>query len=111
MFSSHAADAGFPSDHATGSFAIATAIFLRHRRFGLVALLAAAVLSVGRVALGIHFPSDVLAGAVLGAAVALLLWEVRPARRRIDAASDWLGGYWERVLARGAAMARLSSRP
>lgn len=111
LFASHAADAGFPSDHATGSFAIATAIFLRHRSAGLVALAAAALLSVGRVALGIHFPTDVLAGAALGAAAALLLWEVRPLRRGIDALADWVGGYWERVLARGAALARLSSRP
>jgi undecaprenyl-diphosphatase len=111
VFASHAADPGFPSDHATGSFAIATAIFLRHRRFGLVALAAAAILSVGRVALGVHFPSDVLAGAVLGAGVALLLSEVGPLRRRVDALSDWLGGYWERMLARSAALARLSGRP
>src|SRR5262245_58188197 len=75
LFGPHAADAGFPSDHATASFAIATAIFVRHRGWGMVALVAAAVLSVGRVALGLHYPSDALAGAVLGAAVALLLWE------------------------------------
>lgn len=111
LFASHAADAGFPSDHATASFAVATAIFLRHRRSGLVALLAAAILSVGRVALGVHFPSDVIAGAALGAGVALLLSETRPLRRRIDALSDWLGGRWDRVLARGAALAGLSWRP
>lgn len=111
LFGSHAADPGFPSDHATASFAIATAIFLRHRRWGLVAFAAAAVLSVGRVALGVHFPSDVLAGAALGAAVALLLWQARPLRRRIDALSDRLGGYLDRVLARGAALAGLPWRP
>jgi undecaprenyl-diphosphatase len=111
LFAAHAADAGFPSDHATASFAIATAIFLRHRRWGPVALAAAAVLSAGRVALGVHFPSDVLAGAALGAAVALLLWEVRSLRRRIDALADWLGARWDRALARGAALAGLSWRP
>ena len=111
LFSAHAADPGFPSDHATASFAIATAIFLRHRGWGLLALGAAAILSVGRVALGDHFPSDVLAGAALGAAAALLLWEVRPLRNRVDAVSDRLGGYWDRTLARGAALAGLSWRP
>src|SRR5215218_6740361 len=34
---SHAADPGFPSDHATDAFAIATAILLRNRRWGLLA--------------------------------------------------------------------------
>jgi undecaprenyl-diphosphatase len=111
LFAPHAADPGFPSDHATGAFAVATAIFLRHRGWGTVALVAAAILSIGRVALGVHFPSDVLAGALLGAGVAALLWEVRPLRRRIDALSDWLGGHWDRLLARGADLVGLSWRP
>lgn len=110
LFSGHAADPGFPSDHATASFAIATAIFLRHRRWGIVALAAAAVLSVGRIALGVHFPSDVLAGAALGAAVALAFW-TQPLRTQIDALSDWLGAYWDRALAWGAGHVGLGWRP
>src|SRR3954449_11150119 len=78
----HAADAGFPSDHATAAFAIATALLLRDRRYGLPALVLAAVLAVGRVAAGVHFPSDVLAGAALGASVALILTTHHPRRLR-----------------------------
>src|SRR4051794_33929335 len=37
----HAADPGFPSDHATAAFAIATALLLRDRRYGLPALMLA----------------------------------------------------------------------
>jgi undecaprenyl-diphosphatase len=99
LFTAHTADPGFPSDHATGAFAVAMAIWLRNRRWGTVALIAAAVLSVGRVAIGVHFPSDVVAGAVLGCAAALLLY-ARPARERIDALSDLLGGWLERGLRR-----------
>jgi undecaprenyl-diphosphatase len=110
LFSAHAADPGFPSDHATAAFAIATAIFLRHRGWGIFALVAAAVLSVGRVALGVHYPSDVLAGAALGAAAALALW-APPLRARVDALADWLGGYWDRALAWGAGTVGLSWRP
>jgi undecaprenyl-diphosphatase len=110
LFSGHSADPGFPSDHATASFAIATAIFLRHRRWGVVALIAAAVLSVGRVAIGVHFPSDVLAGAALGAAAALVLWVPR-LRAGVDALSDRLGGYWDRVLGWGAGRVGLGWRP
>jgi len=99
LFSSHAADPGFPSDHATGAFAVAMAIYLRNRLWGTVALVAAAVLSVGRVAIGVHFPSDVLAGAVLGCGVALVLF-AQPLRTRIDRLADLVGGWIETVLAR-----------
>ena len=97
LFSGHVADPGFPSDHATGAFAVALAIYLRHRRWGSVALIAAAVLAVGRVALGVHFPSDVLAGAVLGCTAALLLF-APPVRERIDRLSDLIGDRLERLL-------------
>jgi undecaprenyl-diphosphatase len=70
-FLAHAPDAGMPSDHATAAFAIGTAIFLAHRRAGAVVLLAATVLALGRVFLGVHYLSDVVAGAALGAAVAI----------------------------------------
>ncbi|HET7417544.1 MAG TPA: phosphatase PAP2 family protein [Solirubrobacterales bacterium] len=100
LFTAHAADPGFPSDHATAAFAIAVAIVLRKREWGMVALAAAIVLAVGRVALGVHYPSDVLAGAVLGSAAALLLW-APPARERIDALADWTGARWDRLVERG----------
>jgi undecaprenyl-diphosphatase len=86
-FGRHAADAGFPSDHATAAFAIAVALVLRRPRWGAVALVLAVVLSAGRVAMGIHYPSDVLAGAALGAAVALAGW-TPPLRHRVDALAD-----------------------
>jgi undecaprenyl-diphosphatase len=91
LFAKHAADAGFPSDHATAAFAIATALALRDRRWGGVVLVLATVLAVGRVALGVHYPSDVLAGAALGAAVSWLLY-ARPIRTRIDRLADWADG-------------------
>jgi undecaprenyl-diphosphatase len=90
LFLAHAADPGFPSDHATGAFAIAFALVLRHRVLGIVALVLALVLSVGRVALGVHYPSDVFAGALLGLAAALVLW-APPLRERIDRLADALG--------------------
>jgi undecaprenyl-diphosphatase len=98
LFTGHAADPGFPSDHATGAFAVAMAIWLRNRKAGSVALLAAAVLSVGRVAIGVHFPSDVLAGAVLGCLAAVALF-TGPVRRRIDGLADVVGGWIEAGLA------------
>jgi undecaprenyl-diphosphatase len=108
LFTAHAADPGFPSDHATAAFAIAAAIFLRKRGWGIAALVAATVLSVGRVALGVHYPSDVLAGAALGSAAALAL-SAPPLRDRIDRLADWIGARWDRLLERSAAFAGLRS--
>jgi len=110
LFSGHAADPGFPSDHATAAFAIATAILLRNRKAGILALIAAAVLSVGRVAFGVHYPSDVLAGAAVGAAAALALW-LPAARRRVDALADFLGRGWDRTLVWGADRTGIAWRP
>jgi undecaprenyl-diphosphatase len=101
LFANHAADPGFPSDHATAAFAIAVAILLRKRAWGIFALVAATVLSIGRVALGVHYPSDVIAGAALGSAAALALW-APPLRARIDRLADWIGASWDRALERGA---------
>lgn len=100
LFAPHAADASFPSDHATAAMAIAVAILLRHRRWGLIALAAALIVSVGRIALGYHYPSDVLAGVLLGTGAALLLW-TPPLRRAVDAVSDTVGDAWDAVLERG----------
>jgi undecaprenyl-diphosphatase len=101
LFAAHAPDPGFPSDHATAAFAIAVAILLRKRGWGIFALVAATVLSVGKVALGVHYPSDVLAGAAVGAAAALVLWWA-PLRARTDALADKLGHRLDRLLDGGA---------
>src|SRR3954468_14075658 len=90
LFATHAADPGFPSDHATAAFAIAVALLLRSRTWGAIALAAATVLGITRVGMGIHYPTDVLAGAALGALAALAL-NAAKARRVIDALADRVG--------------------
>jgi undecaprenyl-diphosphatase len=77
-----AADAGsLPSLHASNLFAIATAATLADRRLGLVAYSVAAAVAWSRVYGGVHWPGDVLAGALWGALAALAAWAV--ARRVI----------------------------
>jgi undecaprenyl-diphosphatase len=99
LFAPHVADAGFPSDHATAAFAIAVAIAVRRRRWGAVVGVFAAILAFARVALGYHYPTDVIGGAVLGTLVAGLLW-TPPLRALVDRISDSLGGVWDRAVAR-----------
>lgn len=62
----------FPSAHATSSFACATAM-TRIAPEAAVLFLLAAALAAGRPYLGMHYPSDVLAGAVLGTALGLVV--------------------------------------
>lgn len=91
------ADPSFPSDHATAAFAIAAAIWLRNRRAGSVAIVLAFAVSIGRVAVGTHYPGDVLAGAALGTACALLFW-LPPIRSRLHALADWAGEMYDRLM-------------
>lgn len=62
----HHADSAFPSKHSSAAFAIAFGIFLRKKRTGMIFLALASLVAVSRVVAGVHYPLDVLTGAVLG---------------------------------------------
>ncbi len=60
-----------PSAHAASSFAAGLAVGLVHPRLRWPLVGLAALIAISRVWLGVHYPSDVLAGAALGCAIAL----------------------------------------
>jgi undecaprenyl-diphosphatase len=66
-------DYSFVSDHATLTMAVAVALFVANRRFGLAGLGLALLEGFCRVYMGVHYPTDVIGGFALGTAVALLL--------------------------------------
>lgn len=66
----HPADYSFPSGHACSSFASAFAVTLGYGRRGAWIYIVAALIAVSRVYVGVHYPSDVLAGAAVGTAAA-----------------------------------------
>ena len=69
----HSTDASFPSDHASAAFGIAFAVFLFDRLAGSFFLAGAALIGVGRVIVGAHYPGDVLAGVLVGFGCAVLV--------------------------------------
>jgi len=103
---SRSPDPSFPSDHATGAFALAFGIWLYDRTLGSVFLLIAAVLAFSRVYVGAHYPGDVVAGALVGMAVATLLFLVPFTRRLIEAIAGRCGQLWEGLLGRLSGRAR-----
>ncbi len=60
-------DYSFPSGHTAASFAAVTALLCGKSRLWLPALVLAVVIALSRLYLYVHYPSDVLCGALLGA--------------------------------------------
>lgn len=65
-------DFSFPSGHTSASFAAAVAIFACNKKWGIGAIVLAAVIAFTRLYLYVHFPTDVLAGLFLGTLCAVI---------------------------------------
>jgi undecaprenyl-diphosphatase len=68
----------FPSGHTCAAFA-AAGIWLRtlpKRAFGIAAVLAAAIMGFSRMYVGLHYPTDVLAGMFVDLFCAFLIWHI-----------------------------------
>ncbi|MBI1341663.1 MAG: phosphatase PAP2 family protein [Terrimonas sp.] len=81
----------FPSGHTSAAFNTATTLSLLYRKWYVVApaFLWAAATGYSRLHLGVHYPTDVIAGAFTGAASALLThklygWYIKNRRKRIS---------------------------
>jgi undecaprenyl-diphosphatase len=78
----------FPSSHASNVFAIWKLISVRHAQVGPYFLIIALGVAYSRVYVGVHYPLDVVGGAILGVLLALGVFEVseravfRPLARR-----------------------------
>jgi len=62
----HSANPSFPSGHAAFFFALSAVIFLHNKKAGLWFLIASFFIILARVFVGIHYPLDILAGALIG---------------------------------------------
>lgn len=76
-------DFSFPSGHTTTSFAPAAAFYRKHKPLGTAALVLAVVIGLSRIYIGVHYPLDVLGGALVGTGVGLLVTGFEPAIDRL----------------------------
>ncbi len=65
-------DFSFPSGHTSASFAAASAVFAYNKKYGILALVFAFLIAISRLYLYVHFPTDILAGAIVGAFCAMV---------------------------------------
>ncbi|MEV6347171.1 phosphatase PAP2 family protein [Actinoplanes sp. NPDC051851] len=68
----------YPSDHAAIAGALAAGVVLLARRLAPVAVPVALLVAIARVLAGVHYPHDVLAGLLLGVAIAVACWAPAP---------------------------------
>lgn len=76
-------DFSFPSGHSSAGFAAATTLAFFFPRAGAAALVLAAIIAFSRLYLFVHFPSDVLAGIVLGCTCGTAGWLMVSAALRL----------------------------
>ena len=62
----YTAKPSFPSGHAAFFFALSTIIYFYNKKAGILFLIASFLICLARVFVGIHWPSDILAGAIVG---------------------------------------------
>lgn len=75
-------DSSFPSGHACNAFMVAALFAQRLRRKRCVLYGMAGLVALSRIYLGVHYPSDVIAGACLSLAITWLMLSLRPQRDR-----------------------------
>ncbi|MEC4568711.1 undecaprenyl-diphosphatase [Paenibacillus sp. CMAA1739] len=67
----HDPNASFPSNHALGAFALAAILWLHHQKYRVLWMVLAVLIAISRVWTGVHYPSDILAGALIGTGCAV----------------------------------------
>ena len=68
--------ASFPSGHAAFYFALSALIYFYNKKTGLFFLGASFLISISRIFCGVHWPSDIITGALVGVFSGWLIWKL-----------------------------------
>ena len=63
----HGDDNGFPSDHVLVAATLASVVYFYWRKLGMILMVLALLVGLGRVWAGVHWPIDILGGLIIGA--------------------------------------------
>jgi len=66
-------ESSFPSGHASFYFALSTVIYIYNKKFGIIFYIGSALIVIARVFVGVHYPADILFGALLGILIGFIL--------------------------------------
>lgn len=69
-------DGSFPSGHTAAAFAASTAVFCCNRKYGAYMLVLAVLMGLSRLYFAVHFPTDVMAGLVIGIVIGILSYKI-----------------------------------
>ena len=68
--------ASFPSTHSAVAFALSASVWFHNKKIGLMFLIGAFIVALGRVLGNVHYPIDVIGGAFVGAGVSYIISKV-----------------------------------
>ncbi len=63
----------FPSGHTVSAIAVSFTILSQHKKFGIVTIILALLMGLSRLYVGVHFPTDVYGGIIVGFAISLIV--------------------------------------
>lgn len=63
----------FPSGHAAFYFALSMAVYLYNKKLGVILFVVSLIMGIARIYAGVHWPSDILGGIVVGVITALVV--------------------------------------
>jgi len=72
----HSATSSFPSGHAAFYFALSTIVFFFNKKLGILFLFTSVLISISRIFVGVHWPSDILMGALIGIISGILVYKL-----------------------------------
>lgn len=90
----HAADSSFPSDHSTGAFTIAIAMWYLYKKIGIPLFILALLTGFSRIWAGLHYPFDVVGSLIVAIVVSYVIVKLS---RSFDPFVNWIISVYDSI--------------